>query len=414
VATDARLDRPQGRDKRGAIGRPAPASPGRRDAQRWGVAIVVLLLVVGAGWLTGVSGDAAWWLTNTVPPAVSLAALPSVVRGTVTIGAQIAPGARIVSAQVDDRPLSTGLPLLVDTASLPDGAHRLLVSVEDTSLRRNRSQADVEILSDNTPPHLTLASDPPSVSQGDTWLLRVQTDEPATVQVTLDGRPLGLQAADGFGWSVVGIGAEDEPRARSLTVRGVDQAGNETTEQLTVPVTSSQFTQASVQVSAALLPLLAPQVRSDEDAHLAPTYAVVTPERLWSGPFAMPTQGEVITLYGEVRSYNHNPFEGHHAGIDIAAPMSQPVRAPARARVALIDKVRLRGNVVILDHGLGVFTTYAHLSAVNVQVGQMLDAGQPFANVGTTGLSEGPHLHWEVWVRGVNVDPLDWVKRSYP
>jgi murein DD-endopeptidase MepM/ murein hydrolase activator NlpD len=80
----------------------------------------------------------------------------------------------------------------------------------------------------------------------------------------------------------------------------------------------------------------------------------------------------------------------------------------------LIDKVRLRGNVVILDHGLGVFTTYAHLSAVGVQVGQEIEAGQAFANVGTTGLSEGPHLHWELWVKGVNVDPVDWVKRSYP
>lgn len=62
---------------------------------------------------------------------------------------------------------------------------------------------------------------------------------------------------------------------------------------------------------------------------------------------------------------------------------------------------------MILDHGLGVFTTYAHLSAVSVQVGQKIEAGQPFANVGTTGLSEGPHLHWELWVKGVNLDPLD-------
>ena len=88
--------------------------------------------------------------------------------------------------------------------------------------------------------------------------------------------------------------------------------------------------------------------------------------------------------------------------------------AERRARVALIDTVKLRGNVVVLDHGLGVFTTYAHLSAVNVQVGQEVEAGQPFASVGSTGLSEGPHLHWELWVKGVNVDPQEWVKRSYP
>lgn len=414
MATTAQVEWPPRDDEQHAGGQHHRSNRNGSGARLWIIALVALALIIGVGWATGAFGDAVWWLTNSSPPSVSLAGPPSVVRGQVTIPAQIAPGARIVAVQIDDRPLSTSLPLVVDTASLPDGAHRVLVTVEDTSLRRNRSQADVEIRSDNTPPHLTVAPDPPVVSQGHTWLLRVQTDEPTTVQAALDGQRLDLQAADGFGWSVVGIGADEEPRTRSLTVYGVDGAGNEASQQITVPIERREYTQDSVEVSAALLPLLQPQVRTAEDAHLAPTYAVVSPERLWTGPFAMPTQGEVITQYGEVRSYNHNPFEGHHAGIDIAAPMGQVVRAPARARVALVDKVRLRGNVVILDHGLGVFTAYAHLSAVNVQVGQELAAGQPFANVGTTGLSEGPHLHWELWVRGVNVDPLDWVKRSYP
>jgi murein DD-endopeptidase MepM/ murein hydrolase activator NlpD len=115
-----------------------------------------------------------------------------------------------------------------------------------------------------------------------------------------------------------------------------------------------------------------------------------------------------------VRSYNGGPYEGHHTGTDIAVPLGRPVLAPARARVALIDKVQLRGNIVVLDHGLGVFTTYGHLSEVDVQVGQEIAAGQPFAKVGTTGLSEGPHLHWELWVGGVNVDPVEWTKRSVP
>ena len=82
--------------------------------------------------------------------------------------------------------------------------------------------------------------------------------------------------------------------------------------------------------------------------------------------------------------------------------------------MALIDQVPLRGNIVVLDHGLGVFTTYGHLSSVDVEVGQEIQTGQPFAKVGSTGLSEGPHLHWELWVHGVNVDPLEWTDRSIP
>jgi len=82
--------------------------------------------------------------------------------------------------------------------------------------------------------------------------------------------------------------------------------------------------------------------------------------------------------------------------------------------VALVDQVALRGNVVILDHGLGVFTTYAHLSSVDVKPGDEIQRGQVFANVGSTGLSEGPHLHWELWIAGQNVDPLPWTRRAFP
>lgn len=378
------------------------------------VGVVVVVLVIGVGWLTGLFGDAFWWITNSSPPSLVLAGPPSIVRGPVTIGSQVGPRAKIVAAQVDDRPLSVEQGLVVDTATLPDGVHRVRVTAQDSSWRHNEQQAEVQIRSDNTAPKLTLTPDPPTAQQGHTWLLRVQTDEQATIRVTLDGKPLDLQGADGFGWLILGIGPDDEPKPHDVVVTGVDQAGNATEQRLSVPIGKTQWTQDTVQVGPELMPLLAPQVRSDEDAQLAKTYAGFSPERLWNGKFIMPTQGQIVTQFGEVRSYNGGPFEGHHAGADIAAPMGQAVRAPARARVALIDKVKLRGNVVILDHGQGVYTTYGHLSAVNVKVGDEVQAGQVFANVGTTGLSEGPHLHWELWVRGANVDPLDWVKRSYP
>jgi murein DD-endopeptidase MepM/ murein hydrolase activator NlpD len=378
------------------------------------VGVVVVVLVLGAGWLTGLFGEAYWWLTNTTPPTLVLAGPPAVVRGPITIGSQVGPRARIVDAQVDDRPLDVEQGLVVDTAALPDGVHRVRVTAQDSSWRHNQQQAEVQIRSDNTAPKLTLTPDPATAQQGHTWLLRVQTDEQATVRVTLDGKPLDLQGADGFGWLILGIGPDDEPKTREIVVSGIDQAGNASEQRLSLPIAKTQWTQDTVQVGPDLMPLLAPQVRSDEDAQLAKTYAGFSPERLWNGKFVMPTPGQIMTQFGEVRSYNGGPFEGHHGGADIAAPMGQAVRAPARARVALIDKVKLRGNVVILDHGQGVYTTYGHLSAVNVKVGDEVEAGQVFANVGTTGLSEGPHLHWELWVRGANVDPLDWVKRSYP
>jgi lysostaphin len=179
-------------------------------------------------------------------------------------------------------------------------------------------------------------------------------------------------------------------------------------------VAPRQFTQDRVQVSQRLAALLEARVRAEEDAHLATTYARVSSPRLWSGRFGVPVQGTIVTEFGEIRSYNGGPFEGHHAGVDFAANAGTPVVAPARGVVALVDQVPLRGNVVILDHGLGVFTTYAHLSSVDTKLGDTVQPGQAFARVGTTGLSEGPHLHWELWIGGQNVDPMPWTERAFP
>lgn len=405
---------------------PQPPPPGGRPPRKRGggsfgpvligfaVVMVVLVLVLAVAWLTGGLSYAEWWLTNSTPPAVTLAGPTNVVRGSVQVAVQLPPRTRILGAQIDGQPLPTSTTLTIETSTLPDGPHRVQVDAEDQSFRKNRGQATVELRTDNTPPQLSLDLQPGQVSQGHTWLLKVQANEQAAVEATLDGKPLTIQAGNGFGWVIGGIYADAEPKDLPLDVVATDMAGNRTEQRSAVHIVPTEWTRDKVDISAQLAPLLAPAVRTAEDAKLAPTYANVTPQKLWDGPFRMPVQGEIVTQLGEVRSYNGGPYEGHHTGVDIAVPLGRPVLAPARARVALIDNVPLRGNVVILDHGLGVLTTYGHLSEVDVQVGQEVQAGQPFAKVGTTGLSEGPHLHWELWVGGTYVDPLEWTKRSVP
>lgn len=380
------------------------------------IALCLLGLVLLDGWFSGGLGYGLWWLTNAEPPSLTLTGPADVVRGSVRIGVQLSPGdrARIAEARVDGRLVDTLDPLTVETTGLADGPHRLTVVAEDQSLRRNRVIADLDLRSDNAPPRIAVETRSASVAQGHTWLLRVRADEPATLQVSLGNASLQLQPGEGFGWAVVGIGAEVAPTRLPMVVTGGDLAGNQAEQRASVEVAPAQFTRDSVQVSAALVPLLQPQVRREEDDRLAPTYAQVTQPRLWDDRFIQPVQGTIITQFGEVRSYNGGPFEGHHGGTDFAAPAGRPVMAPARARVALVDQVRLRGNIVVLDHGLGIFTTYAHLSSTDVKVGQELQRGQAFARVGNTGLSEGPHLHWELWVGGANVDPMEWVEQRFP
>jgi len=373
-------------------------------------------LALGIGWATGGLEYGYWWLTNATPPTVTLVAPPDVVRGSVQIGVRVGPSDRAgpVEAQVDGQPIEPSGALLVDTSTLPDGEHQVIVSAEDRSWRRNRASAMVSVRSDNTPPQLRLESRPERARAGSTWLLRVRPDEPAAIEAQLGGTPLAIQPGEGYGWAIVGFSPEAPATTLALVLAGADRLGNRAEQQLTLEVAADDAPVDAVDVSAALLPLLGPEIRAEEDRRLAPTYQRISQPRLWEGRFLMPVEGPLITEFGARRSYNGGPVVGAHAGADFAAPAGQPVLAPARGRVALIDEVRLRGRVVVLDHGLGVFTTYAHLSAVDVQPDQTVERGQPIAKVGSTGLSTGPHLHWELWVGGANVDPLEWTERELP
>jgi murein DD-endopeptidase MepM/ murein hydrolase activator NlpD len=116
-------------------------------------------------------------------------------------------------------------------------------------------------------------------------------------------------------------------------------------------------------------------------------------ERLWSGTWTAPRPGRVTSGFGNGREYN-GVVQSRHTGVDYAGAVGAPVRAPARAVVALVDRFHLGGNVVYLDHGAGLTTAYLHLSRTDVAAGDTVEAGQVIGRVGATGRVTGPHLHW--------------------
>jgi murein DD-endopeptidase MepM/ murein hydrolase activator NlpD len=380
------------------------------------VALAVVIVALGAAWVTGAGAYAIWWLTNTDPPTLALEVPPEVVRGSVVVEARIGPEGRAqpVEVAVDGRPLTAAEQVTIDTASLPDGPHQVTVVAEDHSWRRNRTIATATLTTDNTPPGLTIESQPQRVLQGHTWLLRIRTNEPASVEARLGDKTVPVEAGNGFGWAIVGFSPSADPASIPVVVEGRDPAGNQSEVTEIVQVGPEPFPMDAVEIEPTLAGLLASDIRTEEDRRLAENYQKVSQPKLWEGRFLMPVSGEIITEFGSVRSYNGGPVVGHHQGADIAAGPGRNVVAPARGRVVLVDEVRLRGKIVTLDHGLGVFTTYAHLASIDVQVGQMVERGQPIAKVGSTGLSTGPHLHWELWVGGVNVNPIEWTERDLP
>jgi murein DD-endopeptidase MepM/ murein hydrolase activator NlpD len=119
-------------------------------------------------------------------------------------------------------------------------------------------------------------------------------------------------------------------------------------------------------------------------------------------------------LFGARRNFNRGTLMTYHSGVDMSVPVGTPVKASAPGRVAATEPFPVRGNVIILDHGRGVYTIYCHLSKYNVQVGQLVNVGDVIGYTGNTGRILGPHLHWELAVGGVTVDPLPWTKEALP
>lgn len=137
-----------------------------------------------------------------------------------------------------------------------------------------------------------------------------------------------------------------------------------------------------------------------------------TPRSRFITPLAAGAAYEHSSPFGSRRTYGSAAGLTAHAGEDYAVPAGTPVRAPAAGVVALAEPLFVRGNAVVLDHGHGVLTGYWHLESLAVKAGERVVPGQVMGAVGSTGLSTGPHLHWELRVAGVAVDPLQWVERG--
>lgn len=138
----------------------------------------------------------------------------------------------------------------------------------------------------------------------------------------------------------------------------------------------------------------------------------MTEERYWSGPFVQPVAGPVSGAFGRVRIINGQPRNPHY-GEDIAAPLGTDVVAMNDGVVRLMVDHFFAGKGLFLDHGLGLYSMYFHLSEVAVQVGQAVKRGQIIGKVGASGRASGPHLHWGVWVNGARVDPASLLRLSF-
>lgn len=256
---------------------------------------------------------------------------------------------------------------------------------------------------------------PLPVAQGETLLVRVILREPAALSGEFDGRPLYFVTTEQGGWALVGIHVLQSIGTYSLVLRARPHNGEEVTLTLPVRVKGGGYTVEDVFLPPERRSLLDPELVAAEEARMKAVWAQLSPYPLWEGLFRLPLQEERVTSpFGTRRSYNGGPVSGFHTGIDLGGEEGTPVYAPARGRVALSEALTVRGNVVVIDHGVGVFSGFFHLAQLLVQKGQMVEAGDLIGYLGNTGLSSGAHLHWEMRVAGIAVDPMQWTKTAFP
>jgi len=205
-----------------------------------------------------------------------------------------------------------------------------------------------------------------------------------------------------------------EPTTLELSVTVVDEFGRARSVNHGVELTPLPVEVEQLQLSAATLSLITPEARDLEAAVIADAWAGAEEQPLWSEPFLMPIGGVSTSGFGDARRYAQGGPVSFHYGLDLAAPMGTPVLATNAGRVLIADHYPIKGGFIAVDHGAGVMSYYFHLSRINVQVGQAVQRGELIGEVGSEGLSTGPHLHWEMRVHGEASNPLAWVDRAFP
>jgi len=250
---------------------------------------------------------------------------------------------------------------------------------------------------------------PATVKQGDVFVVRLRNApvEPTPV-VLFSGLSHVMLLENELWWAVIGVAADFPPGQQRVQVS--TGTGADGLPIVTVTVTDAAFPEENVELSPETSQLLtdAPAIE-DERQLLDSLYAGLSRKRDWAGPFVMPAAGALGDTFGMKRSFNGGPFS-NHTGVDILAAEGAPVVAANVGRVVYTGALQLRGNTVVIDHGAGVFTGYHHLSQISVVEGQAVSQGETIGAVGATGLVTAAHLHWELIVRGVRVDPLPWTQ----
>jgi len=259
------------------------------------------------------------------------------------------------------------------------------------------------------------------LKQGGTAVIKIKTAPDVILQGSFVDHDLHFfQSDDGNHVALQGIHALLSPGIYPLQIEASLPDGNKQAFEQSILVVSGNYSKESLVVSTELID---PTVTGPEDEKVAGITAPTSPNKLWQDIFRLPVYAPenelpcIYDRYGTRRSFNGSAYDYFHSGMDYGVCFAEnpfDIYAAAPGIVVFTGQLTVRGNATFIDHGWGVYTAYYHQKEILVSVGQQVQAGELIGQIGATGRVTGPHLHFEVWAGGVQVDPVDWLNQAYP
>lgn len=316
---------------------------------------------------------------------------------------------------------SFSLPITIDTNNMMNGKHTLEIEAIDASYHHNSKREAWDFYIDNVQLSAALVYPEYRGEQGKTMHLKIQSNkEIEKATFTFLGKPYSFtQTAEGSTLyeCFVPVDCEENPNEYMVTVDVQDYIKNNLKLTTKISIIAFPFKkQRGFSVG---------QGKLDQEKEISrgsrvledtlERWAKESPrKKLWAGPFELPIDVQKQTTpFGEVRM---TAERGRylHKGLDLLNRPKCIVWASQHGKVIIKDRYLMTGNTVVIDHGLGVFSLYAHLEDfADIQVGEMIRKGNPVGRLGMTGYASGYHLHWEIRVNNIPVDPFEWTNKVY-
>jgi murein DD-endopeptidase MepM/ murein hydrolase activator NlpD len=270
--------------------------------------------------------------------------------------------------------------------------------------------ANASTLKDSGNPAITLVSCGGVFAQGKTAILYFTSSEPSIeINGIFQGKEFRAYPYRNKYRAVIGFSIDDPGNVKYLMkITARDRAGNTSDYYYNVQVKKTLFGTLSFDLKPKIVEMLMPDVIRADWKKIEDVVRRENPEKYYSGRFMKPAAGRVSMTFG-LEEYINGEESGKHRGLDFANAAGTPIKASNSGIVKLSEYLPAHGNTVVIDHGQGIYTYYAHMKKLIASVGTRVKKGDVIGQMGATGVATGPHLHFAMNLHNLRVDPMQWL-----